>query len=78
MDSNQDKDIIKRYLSKVLINLNTNIMKAFIKLIRPSQHQLFIRKGKKENKWFKISANIFALNSKINEQKGLWRLKGVE
>ena len=64
-------------MSKVLINVQTNISQAFKKLIRPSAHQLKDKRNKRENKWFKVAANIISLNSKINEQKALWRLKGI-
>lgn len=73
-----DGDYVNRYVSKVLINTQTNILQAFKKLLRPSAKHLKSKKLNKENRWFKISSRILALNSRLNEQKSLWRLKGIE
>jgi hypothetical protein len=58
--------VLNHYLSRVLINKQTNIIQAFKKLKSPSDVVLKAKKINKLNKWYKVAANIVAMNSKIN------------
>lgn len=73
-----DEEITKHYLSRVLINYQTNILQSFKKLRDPSKIQFKIKDVNKSNKWYKRASNAFALNSRINEQKSFWRLLGIK
>ena len=59
--------VIKRYLTRVITVRKDNYSKIF--------HVMKKSLPKKINKWLKRSAEILALNTRINTQKSFWRLK---
>ena len=59
---------IQNYLQKIVSLRENNCKKAFEVLYKNYYRT-------KKNPWFKKSAEILALNTKVNSQKSFWRMK---